>query len=51
MPIFCAEIFTGINEKKQGGDEGQYEVHFSSVVSFCSVILSDVKYCDINVKC
>ena len=48
MPIFCEEIFTGIDEKKQGGDEGQYEVHFSSVVSFCNFILSGVNYCDVQ---
>lgn len=29
VPIFCEEIFMGIDEKKQGGDEGQYEVLFS----------------------
>ncbi|KAL9968317.1 hypothetical protein ACROYT_G026678 [Oculina patagonica] len=29
VPIFCEEIFKGIDEKKQGGDEGQYEVLFS----------------------
>ena len=45
MPIFCEEIFTGIDEKKKGGDEGQYEVHFSSTLTFCSVILSGVEYC------
>ena len=26
VPIFCEEIFVGINEKKQGGDTAQYEV-------------------------
>ena len=26
VPIFCEEIFAGINEKKQGGDTAQYEV-------------------------
>lgn len=38
----------GIDEKKQGGDEGQYEVHFSSIVSFYNVILSSVMYCDVQ---
>ena len=26
VPIFCEEIFKGIDEKKQGGDQAQYEV-------------------------
>ena len=38
MPIFCEEIFQGIDEKKQGGDEGQYEVHFSFVLTFCNIL-------------
>ena len=38
----------GIDEKKQGGDEGQYEVRFSSIVSFYNVILSSVMYCDVQ---
>ncbi|XP_027048269.1 kinesin-like protein unc-104 [Pocillopora damicornis] len=29
VPIFCEEIFKGIDEKKQGGDEAQFEVFFS----------------------
>ncbi|KAJ7391855.1 hypothetical protein OS493_016145 [Desmophyllum pertusum] len=29
VPIFCEEIFVGIDEKKQAGDEAQYEVMFS----------------------
>ena len=33
VPIFCEEIFQGIDEKKQGGDEAQYEVHFSSIAT------------------
>ena len=48
MPIFCEEVFTGIDEKKQGGDEGQYEVHFSSIICFCNVILTGAKYCDVQ---
>ena len=26
VPIFCEQIFVGIDEKKQGGDTAQYEV-------------------------
>lgn len=29
VPIFCEQIFVGIDEKKQAGDSGQYEVMFS----------------------
>ena len=34
MPIFCEEIFQGIDEKKQGGDVAQYEVLFEVQDSF-----------------
>ena len=26
VPVFCEQIFVGIDEKKQAGDTGQYEV-------------------------
>lgn len=29
VPIFCEEIFVGINEKKEAGDTAQFEVMFS----------------------
>ena len=37
VPIFCEEIFVGIDEKKQAGDEAQYEVLF--VLKFYSFVL------------
>ena len=30
VPIFCEQIFVGIDEKKQAGDSGQYEVIFGT---------------------
>lgn len=32
MPVFCEQIFVGIEEKKQSGDTGQYEVMKGSVM-------------------
>ena len=26
VPVFCEQIFVGIDEKKQAGDTGQFEV-------------------------
>ena len=32
VPVFCEEIFKGINEKLQEGDTTQYEVQSNQIV-------------------
>ena len=44
VPIFCEEIFKGIDEKKQGGDEAQFEVLFNFLEFWLKVFSKFVAY-------